>query len=103
MHNTKADALAAEHNGHNQKVTVSGKTPDEWIQYTQFLVSEGLEDARKGINSLHILQEFILMGVLVEKDILQKRLMKPLNHGRELEYQNCFKKVKTYKQLSSRQ
>ncbi|MFJ6413980.1 cupin domain-containing protein [Terribacillus saccharophilus] len=67
VHNTKADALAAEHNGHNDKVTVSGKTPDEWIQHTQFLVNEGLEDVRKGVNSLHILQEFILMGVLVGK------------------------------------
>jgi hypothetical protein len=35
--------------------------------HTQFLVEEGLEDYKKGINMTHILQEFILMGVLVGK------------------------------------
>jgi len=69
VHVTKSDALAAkEANGHgNGKIVIYGKTPDEWIQYTEFLVNEGLEDVKKGINSTHILQEFILMGVLVGK------------------------------------
>jgi len=46
---------------------ISGKTPDEWVRYTEFLVNEGLEDVTRGINATHILQEFILMGVLVGK------------------------------------
>lgn len=44
-----------------------GRTPDEWITHTDFLVKEGLEDVKRGINATHILQEFILMGVLVGK------------------------------------
>ncbi len=66
---TKAEALAAEegHSHGNGNTVISGKTPDEWIQYTDFLVNEGLEDVKRGINSTHILQEFILMGVLVGK------------------------------------
>lgn len=69
VHVTKADAAAGEEsNGHaNGNTVVSGKTPDEWVQYTEFLVNEGLEDVKRGINALHILQEFILMGVLVGK------------------------------------
>ncbi|WP_173918210.1 cupin domain-containing protein [Halobacillus sp. Marseille-Q1614] len=69
VHVTKADAMAAEEgNGHSQGNTVvSGRTPDEWVQYTEFLVNEGLQDVKRGINALHILQEFILMGVLVGK------------------------------------
>lgn len=43
------------------------KTPDEWINHTSYLVDEGLEDFKKGISPTHILQEFILMGVLVGK------------------------------------
>ncbi|WP_240186174.1 hypothetical protein [Lysinibacillus fusiformis] len=31
------------------------------------MVNEGLEDVQRGINPTHILQEFILMGVLVGK------------------------------------
>jgi mannose-6-phosphate isomerase-like protein (cupin superfamily) len=69
VHVTKADAFAAEEsNGHGNGNTVAfGRTPDEWIQHTQFLVNEGLEDVKRGINATHILQEFILMGVLVGK------------------------------------
>ena len=36
-------------------------------RYTEFLVNEGLEDVKRGINATHILQEFTLMGVLVGK------------------------------------
>lgn len=70
VHVTKADAAAAEHesNGNGNGNTVAfGKTPDEWVKYTEFLVNEGLEDVKRGINAFHILQEFILMGVLVGK------------------------------------
>lgn len=42
-------------------------------QYTEFSLNEGLEDARRGINALHILQEFILMGVLVGKGYSPER------------------------------
>ncbi|MCG3087324.1 ferritin-like domain-containing protein [Sporosarcina cyprini] len=41
------------------------QTPDEWVMYTNYLVQEGLEDVRRGVPATHILQEFILMGVLV--------------------------------------
>ena len=34
---------------------------------SEFLVNEGLEDVKRGINATHILQEFILMGILVGK------------------------------------
>jgi mannose-6-phosphate isomerase-like protein (cupin superfamily) len=69
VHVTKADAIASEEgNSHgNGNTVISGKTPDEWVQYTEFLVNEGLEDVKRGINAIHILQEFILMGVLVGK------------------------------------
>ncbi|MCL6570120.1 MAG: cupin domain-containing protein [Bacillus sp. (in: Bacteria)] len=75
VHITKADALAAEEgNGHgNGNTGIFGKTPDEWIQYTEYLVNEGLEDVRRGINATHILQEFILMGVLVGKGYSPER------------------------------
>ncbi|MFD1021075.1 cupin domain-containing protein [Thalassobacillus hwangdonensis] len=66
VHNTKADAEAAE-GSQTAGPVVSGKTPDEWVRYTEFLVNEGLEDVKRGINALHILQEFVLMGVLVGK------------------------------------
>lgn len=65
VHTTKADAMAAEEG--NGKTVISGRTPDEWVKYTEFLVNEGLEDVKRGINATHILQEFILMGVLVGK------------------------------------
>ena len=67
VHPTKADAMAGEKgNGHsNGNNVISGKTPDEWVRHTEFLVNEGLEDVKRGINATHILQEFILMGVLV--------------------------------------
>ncbi len=41
------------------------RTPDDWIPYTKLLVKEGLKDVAKGKNSRHVLQEYILMGVLV--------------------------------------
>ncbi len=65
VHSTKADAMAMESGNGNNKVY--GKTPDEWVKHTEFLVNEGLEDVKRGINATHILQEFILMGVLVGK------------------------------------
>ncbi|WP_318618272.1 cupin domain-containing protein [Sporosarcina sp. YIM B06819] len=75
VHATKADAEASEEGygygygyGHgNGDTVVFGRTPDEWIRYTNFLVNQGLEDVKRGINATHILQEFILMGVLVGK------------------------------------
>lgn len=54
-------------NNSNKEVNVFGMTPDEWIMHTEYLVNEGLEDVKRGINATHILQEFILMGVLVGK------------------------------------
>ena len=54
-----------EHGNGNKKYY--GKTPDEWVKHTEFLVKEGMEDVERGINITHILQEFILMGVLVGK------------------------------------
>jgi len=54
--------------GHDHGNTIIfDKTLDEWIMYKEFLVNEGLEDVKRGIKALHILQEFILMGVLVGK------------------------------------
>ncbi|WP_336511153.1 cupin domain-containing protein [Bhargavaea massiliensis] len=70
VHPTKADAMAAENSkspSAGTSVTIDGKTPDEWVRHTEYLVNEGLNDVRRGINSTHILQEFILMGVLVGK------------------------------------
>jgi len=69
VHETKAEALAAEeeHSHGNGNTDISGRTPDEWVRYTEYLVDEGLEDVKRGINATHILQEFILMGVLVGK------------------------------------
>ncbi|WP_332648970.1 cupin domain-containing protein [Lysinibacillus sp. 54212] len=69
MHRTKADATHTENSeAHpNGSPVIDGKTPDEWIRHTEFLVNEGLEDVKRGINATHILQEFILMGVLVGK------------------------------------
>ena len=69
VHVTKADAMAARKASSqgNENTNIFGRTPDEWVQHTQFLVKEGLEDVKRGVNALHILQEFILMGVLVGK------------------------------------
>ncbi|WP_424237916.1 cupin domain-containing protein [Bhargavaea ginsengi] len=70
VHPTKADAMAAEESGHpdaGAEIKIDGRTPDEWVRHTEYLVNEGLNDVRRGINSTHILQEFILMGVLVGK------------------------------------
>ncbi|SDO35789.1 cupin domain-containing protein [Halobacillus aidingensis] len=69
VHATKAEAMTAEEdNGQgNGNTLVYGKTPDEWVKYTEYLVNEGLEDVKRGINATHILQEFILMGLLVGK------------------------------------
>ncbi|GAA2699290.1 cupin domain-containing protein [Cytobacillus oceanisediminis] len=69
VHKTKADAMAIEEglSNENGKTVAFGKTPDEWVRHTEFLVKEGLEDIKRGINMTHILQEFILMGVLVGK------------------------------------
>lgn len=69
VHLTKADAVAAEEGyGHgNRNTVIFGMTPDDWIKHTEFLVNEGLEDVKRRINATHILQEFILMGVLVGK------------------------------------
>lgn len=75
VHVTKADALTAEEGSDhgNGNTFVFGRTPDEWVQYTEFLVKEGLEDVKRGINATHILQEFILMGVLVGKGYSPKK------------------------------
>lgn len=75
VHVTKADAVALEkdHNHNNGDTVISGKSPDEWIKYTHFLVNKGLEDVKRGINATHILQEFILMGVLVGKGYTPER------------------------------
>lgn len=68
VHATKEAAEAEEEgSSYSNGNPVFGRTPDDWIRYTQFLVNEGLEDVKRGINSTHILQEFILMGVLVGK------------------------------------
>ena len=67
VHKTKADAMEeSSHNG-NKHTVISGKTPDEWIRHTNYLVKEGLEDIKRGVNHTHVLQEFILMGLLVGK------------------------------------
>ena len=68
VHVTKADAMASEGGANgNGNTIVFGRTPDQWVQHTEYLVQEGLEDVKRGINATHILQEFILMGVLVGK------------------------------------
>lgn len=68
VHATKEDASSGEEDrGHGNGNLVFGRTPDDWIRHTQLLVNEGLEDVKRGINATHILQEFILMGVLVGK------------------------------------
>lgn len=73
VHQTKADAMAAEEGNNSASPNYFGRTPDEWVQHTEFLVREGLEDVKRGINATHILQEFILMGVLVGKGYSPER------------------------------
>ena len=75
VHPTKAAAMAGERgkSHSNGNMVISGKTPDEWVRYTEFLVNEGLKDVKRGINATHILQEFILMGVLVGKGYSPKK------------------------------
>lgn len=73
IHQTKADAMAAEEGSNPANPTYFGRTPDEWVQFTEFLVNEGLKDVERGINATHILQEFILMGVLVGKGYSPER------------------------------
>nr|WP_259343724.1 cupin domain-containing protein [Oceanobacillus picturae] len=73
VHQTKADATAAEEGNNSASPNYFGRTPDEWVQHTEFLVREGLEDVKRGINATHILQEFILMGVLVGKGYSPER------------------------------
>ncbi|WP_339146037.1 MULTISPECIES: cupin domain-containing protein [unclassified Sutcliffiella] len=69
VHPTKADAEAAEeHSDGDGGTVIDGKTPDEWLQYTELLVKEGLDDVKRGINAVHILQKFIMMSVLVGKE-----------------------------------
>ena len=51
--------MAGEAGGNSVNPNYFGRTPDEWVQYTEFLVREGLEDVKRGINTKHILQEFI--------------------------------------------
>jgi len=65
FHPTKQEAMEKEHHHSHHNGATFDKTPDEWIMHTQFLVEEGLEDYKKGINMTHILQEFFLMGILV--------------------------------------
>lgn len=40
-------------------------TPDDWVKYITPLVNRALIEAKAGINSEHLYQEFILSGVLV--------------------------------------
>ena len=56
-----------------QGIPSNGKTPDDWIRYTEYLVEEAQEDVKKGVNLTHIFQEFILMGVLVGKGYSPKQ------------------------------
>lgn len=41
------------------------KTPDEWVSFINPLVKRSIEEQREGVNLEHLLQEFILSGVLV--------------------------------------
>jgi hypothetical protein len=70
--------MAIEHRNENSNnnAVYFGRTPDEWITHTNFLVNEGLEDVKRGINATHILQEFILMGVLVGKGYTPEKAYK---------------------------
>lgn len=76
VHRTKVEAMKMEEGlGHGNK-KYFGKTPDEWVKHTEFLVNEGLEDVKRGINMKHILQEFILMGILVGKGFTPEQAYK---------------------------
>lgn len=77
VHVTKEEAMAMEEGHHgNENTAVFGKTPDQWVEHTKFLVKEGLEDVKRGVNARHILQEFILMGVLVGKGYTPEKAYK---------------------------
>ncbi|MBB4824750.1 rubrerythrin [Sporosarcina luteola] len=64
-HATLYNFLYTENRTSSSSQSHNPKTPDEWILHTNYLVEEGLEDVRRGVPATHILQEFILMGVLV--------------------------------------
>ncbi|QBQ06950.1 ferritin-like domain-containing protein [Sporosarcina pasteurii] len=68
-HASKYNFLYTENrtNGRVQNEPNAEKTPDDWVRYTAYLVEKAQEDVNRGINLTHILQEFILMGVLVGK------------------------------------
>lgn len=68
-HASKYNFLYTENrtSGHTQKESNAERTPDDWVQYTEYLVEKAQEDVNKGINLTHLFQEFILMGVLVGK------------------------------------
>lgn len=57
--------ILTDFHAHQANPNNANKSADEWLKYTEYLVNEGLEDVERGINITHILQEFILMGVLV--------------------------------------
>jgi rubrerythrin len=77
-HATLYNFILTEYNSNN--TNEKARTPDEWVQYTEFLVNEGLEDVQRGINTKHILQEFILMGVLVGKGYSPKDAYKTVEN-----------------------
>ena len=72
---TKGNAMSGQKGNalHNGNPLIDGKTPDEWVRHMEFLVKEGLEDVKRGINATHILQEFILMGFLVGKGYVPEK------------------------------
>lgn len=53
-----------------------------------------LEDVQRGINATHILQEFILMGVLVGKGYSPKKYMRQWKNGNEQGDLNIYIKAK---------
>lgn len=61
VHHTKAEAMEEPHD------IYFGKSPDELVKLSEYLVNEGLKDVQRGVNMRHILQEFITMGILVGK------------------------------------
>lgn len=64
-HATLYNFLYTENRTSSPAAVQQPQTPDEWVMYTNYLVQEGLEDVRRGVPANHILQKFILMGVLV--------------------------------------
>ncbi|WP_410528348.1 hypothetical protein [Rossellomorea marisflavi] len=69
-------AIEDRNENSNKNAVYFGRTPDEWITHTDFLVNEGMDDVKRGINATHILQEFILMGVLVGKGYAPEKAYK---------------------------